>query len=281
MTDQTPMGQPAAWAKQTGILVQGLQDYRDALDMLPREQCRSLIEMPKLHRHLTYMTPLDGWGTVAETHLGYMLTNEVNRLGQSLQKLTAWASILKRVDIEVKHELLYEFVNPLAELALNLPFAIKNRFAFAAMRLSDEANQLTQNSYSLEKTSDDTEAPHRWNDFWTYSRPWNGCSAVKTAVEGILPDSKNRNGPIETHRDRYAHRIPRYIGLGILESALVEWQEHRWTVSISELPPIDLDGIVATLTPCHQACLDAHAKLCMLAAEQWQHIQTQAKNQYE
>lgn len=281
MTDQTPMGQPAAWAKQTGILVQGLQDYRDALDMLPREQCRTLIEMPKLHRHLTYMTPLDGWGTVAETHLGFMLTNEINLLGQSLQRLSAWARVLVHADIEVKHELLYEFVISLAAQALNLPFALKNRFAFAAMRLSDEANQLTQKNTDSEKTSDDTKSPKKWNAFWTYSKPWSGCAAVKEAVEKILPDSKNRNGPIETHRDRHAHRIPRYIGLGILESALVEWQEHKWTVSISQLPPIDLDEIVATLTPCHQASLVAHAKLCALAEEQWQLIKTQTQNQYE
>jgi hypothetical protein len=281
MTDQTPMAQTSAWATQTDILVQGFRNFRDALDSLPCEQHRPLIEMPKLHRHLTCMTPLDGWGTVADTHLGFMLTNEVNTLGENLQKLAAWARVLVHLDIEVKKVLLYELVFPLAEQTLNLPFALKNRFAFAAMRLSDEANQITHKPCALEKTSDDMKAPRNWKDFWTYSDPWNGCSAVKAAVEKILPDSKDRNGSVDTHRDRSSHRIPFYIGLGILESASVEWQEDRWTVSISERPPIDLDEIVTTLTPRHQACLGAHAALCTLVEEQWQQIQTRTKNLYE
>jgi len=274
MTHQQFVDQPEAWAQQTNLLSHGFEQYRTALDALPAEQHRPLVTKPSFHRRLTVFTLFDGWGTVAQTHLGYMLTNEVNSFGQGLQKLAAWACVLKTADTEVKHELLVEFVMPLATHALNLPFALKNRFAFAAMRLSDEANRISKNeTCKLKKTSDDSKAPNTWNEFWNYGAPWSSCASVRGAVEEIFPDLKSRLRPIDTHRDRYVHRIPQYLGLGVLETASVEWDHNKWTVKRTELPALDLDEIVAVLTPYHQASLQAHAALCALANEQLQCIQ--------
>lgn len=255
-------------------MAKGFQRYRTALNALPHESHRPLVIKPSFHRHLTVHTPLDGWGTVAETHLGFMLTNEVNSFGQGLEKLAAWAHVLEMSEIDEKHEPLLEFVMPLAAHVLNLPFALKNRFAFAAMRLSDEINRMCDmGAGELERTSDDLEAPKQ-DSLWRYVAPWKSCTQVKEAVKKITPGRKSRTSRPETYRDRFVHRIPHYIGLGILETTIAEWNDRGWTTKTSYLPPLDLLEIVRELTPAHEACCQAHAKLCALADEQWQHLRS-------
>lgn len=272
MTHQQHLDQPEAWAQQSEHLAKGFQRYRAALDALPHESRRPLVIKPSFHRHLTFQTPLDGWGTVAETHLGFMLTNEVNSFGQGIEKLAAWAQVLETSDIDEKHELLLEFVIPLAAHVLNLPFALKNRFAFAAMRLSDEVNRMCDIGTSgLKRTSDDLRAPE-WDSLWRYVAPWTSCTRVKEAVEEIAPGGKSRTSRIETYRDRFVHRIPHYIGLGVLETTVAEWNDSGWTTSTSYMQPLDLLEIVRELKPAHNACRQSHAELCALANEQWQHI---------
>lgn len=272
MTHQQHLDQPEAWARETELLANGFQRYRAALDALPHESHRPLVNKPSFHRHLTVFTPLDGWGTVAETHLGFMLTNEVNSFGQGLEKLAAWARVLDAADIDEKQELLLEFVIPLAAYVLNLPFALKNRFAFAAMRLSDEVNQLCNRApVGLKRTSDDMNSPN-WKDLWGYCTHWTTCRKVKKAVEKICLAGNSRVSRVDTYRDRFVHRIPHYIGLGILETTVVERSERGWTATTSNLQPLDLVEIVRELTPAHEACQQAHAELCALADEQWQHI---------
>lgn len=272
MTPPQHPDQPDAWAQQTELLANGFQRYRAALDALPQESSLPLVLKPSFHRHLTVFTPLDGWGTVAETHLGFMLTNEVNNFGQGLQKLAAWARVLDTANIDEKHELLREFVIPLAAHMLNLPFALKNRFAFAAMRLSDEVNQLCNRvPGGLARTSDDMNSP-KWKNLWSYCTLWTKCPQVKKAVEKICLAGISRVSRVDTYRDRFVHRIPHYIGLGILETTVVQQKDRVWTVKTSNEPPLNLLEIVNELTPAHEACRQAHAELCSLADEQWEHI---------
>lgn len=209
MTHQRHVDQPVAWMQQTELLAKGFQRYRAALDALAPESRRPLVIKPNFHRYLTFFTPLDGWGTVADAHLGFMLTNEVNSFGQGLEKLVAWSSVLTAVDVDERHELLLEFVMPLAVHLLNLPFAIKNRFSFAAMRLSDEANWLRNSEpQNLERTSDDMTAPN-WKSLWRYVKPWTSCTRVEEVVNSICPHGRHRLSRVETYRDRFVHRASR------------------------------------------------------------------------
>lgn len=41
------------------MAVRRIQRHRDALDALPAQACRPLIEIPSIARHLTFLTPLD------------------------------------------------------------------------------------------------------------------------------------------------------------------------------------------------------------------------------
>lgn len=155
---------------------------------------------------------------------------------------------------------------------LNLPYALKNRFAFAAMRMSDEANRICPNvAVELPATTDDSAAP-KWNLLWAYVSLWKSCEGVRNSVDKITPAGRSRIGRIEAYRDRYVHRIPCYIGLGILESTAVEWNHRGWSATTSNSAPLDLIEIVKDLVPAHDACRKAHIELDGLANEHWQQL---------
>ena len=196
MTTQQDRAQKTQW------LLSAFQRHRDALDALPVQACRPLIEIPHIARHLTLGTPLDVWATPAEVHT-WNLTNEVNAFGESIQKIDAWARIFDTFTLDEQVTLVTEFINPLAVYALSLPFSLKNRFAFAAMRLSDEANRLCgKSSPQLPSTSDDMETP-QLKKMWPYTSQWQCGSEIKNIAERICHMPKDRAGPVHAYRDRF------------------------------------------------------------------------------
>lgn len=260
--------QPQAWAQETQWLLNAFQRHRDALDALPNHACRPLVEIPPIARHLTFGTPLDVWATPAEVHT-WNLTNEVNAFGQSIQKINAWARIFETFTRDEQINLVTEFINPLAVYALSLPFSLKNRFAFAAMRLSDEANRLCRKStQQLPSTSDDMKSP-KFEEMWKYTSEWRCSSKIKNIAERICPMPKDRAGPVHAYRDRFFHRIPHYIGLGVMERAVLEGNASSWTITNQDIQPVSLATIAADLTPQHAAAMQCHAALVGLVAEQW------------
>lgn len=178
-------------------------------------------------------------------------------------------------------ELVTEFIKPLAVYVLSLPFSLKNRFAFAAMRLSDEANRLCKrNSSSLTPTSDDMQSPS-WSKMWNYSTEWSKHLALKVATEAICQAQDKRTGPVNAFRDRFVHRIPHYIGLGITERCVLERNGSRWTITNQNVAPVELADIVADLTPQHEAAMQSHmalVELVELVAEQWEHLSRNKRN---
>lgn len=263
--------QPQAWAQETQWLLGAFQRHRDALDALPAQACRPLIEIPSIARHLTWGTPLDVWATPAEVHT-WNLTNEVNAFGESIKKIDAWARIFDTFTRDEQVNLVTEFINPLAVYALSLPFSLKNRFAFAAMRLSDEANRLCgKNTPPLPSTSDDMNSPNI-EKMWKYTSEWQRGSAMKSIAESICAMPKERAGPVHAYRDRFFHRIPHYIGLGVMERAVLKGNASGWTITNQDIQPVSLATIAADLTPQHEAAIQCHVALVELVAEQWEYL---------
>lgn len=202
------------------------------------------------------------------------MTNEVNAFGQSVQKINAWARIFDTFTRDEQVNLVTEFINPLAVYALSLPFSLKNCFAFAAMRLSDEANRLCGKSTAqLTPTSDDMNSPGI-EEMWKYTNEWRRGSEIKmkNIAEAICSSPKERVGPVHAYRDRFFHRIPHYIGLGVMERAVLKGNASEWTITNQDLQPVSLATIAADLTPQHEAAMQCHAALVELVAEQWEYL---------
>ena len=69
------------------------------------------------------------------------LANIVNQLGNYARRLKSWDKVLSDFDEDLKFELLFEFVDSIATLSLNLPYAIQSQFFFAIAHLSHQANK--------------------------------------------------------------------------------------------------------------------------------------------
>lgn len=57
----------------------------------------------------------------------------------SCARLSAWRDVVNKLDDKGKFDVAIEFVEPLATIALNLPYVIRSRFIFATAHLSHQA----------------------------------------------------------------------------------------------------------------------------------------------
>jgi hypothetical protein len=87
------------------------------------------------------------------------LANGINHLIVLTARLEAWQAVLEGLDLHHKSDLLYEFVQDLASMALLMPYTLKARFYFAIAHLSHQANRVREG----EKWSDDfATLPEDW-----------------------------------------------------------------------------------------------------------------------
>ncbi|MEP9398647.1 hypothetical protein [Mesorhizobium sp. KR2-14] len=68
------------------------------------------------------------------------LANDINHLIDVTAKLEAWQTVMFGLDLRQKNEILHEFVQDLATMALLGPYTLKARFYFAVAYLSHQAN---------------------------------------------------------------------------------------------------------------------------------------------
>jgi hypothetical protein len=72
------------------------------------------------------------------------LANTINKLTLYVPRLQAWAEVVAPLSDEDKMWVNLEFTEPLATVAIGLPYVIQSRFAFAAAHLCHQANQAKQ-----------------------------------------------------------------------------------------------------------------------------------------
>jgi hypothetical protein len=70
------------------------------------------------------------------------ISNTINALGNYSQRLLAWHSTLQDILENERLAVVFEFVDPIAVLAANLPQVVRSRFIFAIAQLSHQANKV-------------------------------------------------------------------------------------------------------------------------------------------
>lgn len=84
------------------------------------------------------------------------LANGLNQLSRDVRRLRAWAIVCDGLTNTQKFEASGEFIEPLATFALNAPYALNAKFAFAAAHLCHQANAVRLN----DTWSDDLPEDH-------------------------------------------------------------------------------------------------------------------------
>ncbi|WP_313299914.1 hypothetical protein [Diaphorobacter sp.] len=183
------------------------------------------------------------------------ISNILNGLTRYTRQLAAWSVVAEGMDENEFVDVIVEFVEPLATLALNMPHVINSRFLFAAAHLCHQASQAKEGEKWVDQFPMDSEVYKGVAD--KYGANWHSYQRLKLAMEKIA----NRKYRTDTQdfRNSYNHRFSVPIGIGI--SLVVTRTESSTTGGVSygfgERDSLKLPHIVSLLEDQCQKCYSA------------------------
>lgn len=180
------------------------------------------------------------------------LANGLNALRRHTHELTAWRDVLATMNTQEQLDAAVDFVDPLATVALNLPYVIRSRFSFSAAHLCHQANRAKQGAKWKDDFPLDNKIMRGIED--KYGEGWGTYGVFKTCLEKI--DAKDYREATCDFRNAYNHRFSPRIVLGV--SNLVNRQVNEETGAISykfgATPALTLPRVVTALeTQCEHA----------------------------
>ncbi|RQW46252.1 integrase [Novosphingobium sp. LASN5T] len=195
------------------------------------------------------------------------LANTLNDLTNHVQRLQAWAIVIEGMDDDAKMAATHEFIDVLATNAVNLPYAIKSRFTFAAAHLCHQAN-MTRDFVSWQ---DDLplDIEIDLNTSGIYGRGWGKTYIrFKRTVEAI--GAKAFRDATGDFRNAYNHRFsPRFvIGMTGMVTRMRNEETGRFYYGFGGREPLALPDVIGLLTAECQLCYMAFEALQALVEEQ-------------
>ncbi|WP_444632831.1 hypothetical protein [Cupriavidus oxalaticus] len=229
------------------------------------------IETYRRYRRLLKTIPFKGkyapygWGELPQTlciawlpysqmfdEFSRELANALNGLANYTHQLAAWRDLLAPMDQQRQLDAAVDFIDPVATVALNLPYVIRSRFIFASAHLCHQANHAKQGATWKDEFPLDGEV---WFDAADkYGKPWKRYSTFKARLEKV--GAKDYQTATHDFRNAYNHRFSPRIVIGI--SNLVTRRVNKATGSVSygfgETPALTLLRVVELLeTQCDRA----------------------------
>lgn len=174
------------------------------------------------------------------------LANTLNDLTNHVQRLQAWAIVIEPMDDDQKMAATHEFIDVLATNAVNLPYAIKSRFAFAAAHLCHQANMTRDYASWQDDLPLDVEID--LNTSGIYGRGWGKpYNRFKRAVEAI--GARAYRDATGDFRNAYNHRFsPRFVvGMTGMVSRIRNDETGGFYYGFGGREPLALDDIVGLL----------------------------------
>jgi hypothetical protein len=197
------------------------------------------------------------WSSAPQSHpLKYMpyfnmldehareIANSINQFSTFLLDLRAWNSLLETKNTaDEKLGLLVEFIEPIATLALNLPYVIRSRFIYSTAHLCHQANKAIVSGWKDDFPMDN-EVYFETADL--HGGTWRSYKKLKLALESIA------NGKFveetQDFRNKYNHRYSPRIEIGL--SDFVTRKKNatgRVTYSIGSTEPLRLVKVIGAL----------------------------------
>ncbi|RYF49591.1 MAG: integrase [Cytophagaceae bacterium] len=194
------------------------------------------------------------------------LANITNDLSRYTHQLTAWHDVVDDLNVDGKLSVAVEFVDPLATIALNLPYVIRSRFIFAAAHLSHQAGR--------------AKVPKGWKDnmalddqiYFSQAEaagaPWKAWTKLKTKLERI--SNKTYQAKTKNFRNTYNHRFSPRVVLG--QTNMVTRNVNAKTKGVSYgfggTEPLTLKLVVELLEEQCENCYTAFEAFQKLVREQ-------------
>jgi hypothetical protein len=184
------------------------------------------------------------------------LANSLNEMRQYIVNLKSWSEILDDIEIgEEKHQIIFEFVSPIATLAINLPYVIRSRFFYSIAHLCHQANRFKQSPW-CDDLPVDTEIYQKQAD--DYGVPWKKYNKLKCALEKVC--NKKYQADTLDFRNKYNHRYSPRIEIGItnLVTRNVD-EDKKVSYGFGGIEPLKLKYILPLLIEQYSMCMRAFA----------------------
>jgi hypothetical protein len=215
----------------------------------------SLLPRPLDPRWIAYAFMLD------EFSIG--LANTINDLTYHEQSLRAWATVVESLSDVQKLAALHEFINASAIVAVNLPYVIRARFAFAVTHLCHQANRLKSSTWRDELPADgdiDLNVAHERGRGWRKYRRLRPC-LEKISGQDYREGTRN-------FRNVYTHRLePRFV-IGISQMVTREvLHDKRVQYRFGGQDPLNLNDVTGQLKVQRDRCYKAFDAFQILVRE--------------
>jgi hypothetical protein len=239
------------------------RQYRSALNTIPFKGKLMPYRWGALPRTLPFE-----WMAYAEMFKEFSqeLANTINDLSRYTHQLAAWREVVSNLDVDAKLSVAVEFVDPLATLALNLPYVIRSRFIFASAHLSHQASR----AKAPAEWKDDLALDHEifFEQAQTAAAPWKSWSKLKTKLERI--SDRTYQAKTRDFRNTYNHRFsPRIVvGQTNMVTRRVDLAAKRVSYGFGGLEPLTLELVVELLEEQCERCYKAFEAFQKLVKEQ-------------
>jgi hypothetical protein len=222
------------------------------------------IKMYRQYRAARKVTAFDGtnmaydWGALPSS-LGFMwmpyremfnefsreIANSLNQLTDYTHRLKAWGAVIAPMTDRQKLDTEHEFVEPIATVALILPYVIRSRFIFAAAHLCHQANQSREGVSWQDDLPLDDEIYFAAAD--KYGTEWRQYKEFKRRVEKIGDKSHHR--ATRDFRNSYNHRFSPHVVIGITQIVTRQVAPKTKTVryAFGTIPALTLESVVELL----------------------------------
>lgn len=164
------------------------------------------------------------------------VANEINNLYYRIAQLSAWDKALREYDGEEKLLLLLEFVDPIANFAIGLPYVIRSRFIYTLSHLSHQANLI------LDPTWAESELPAETSiNFQTMEKTaarWQGYIDFLICFKQL--NDNNFSAHTRNYRNKNQHQYPPRVEMGDTEFITRSRKDTNSMYTVTSKEPLGL-----------------------------------------
>ena len=193
------------------------------------------------------------------------LANIINQLLTNIERLCAWEKVILEYGEEERFYIVYEFVEPLCTICLNLPYAIRSRFIFSVAHLSHQANMAILGSDWKDHLPQDEKIEFSIMD--KFAAHWKSYKKLKLSLERL--SDKKYQAEVKHYRSKYHHRYPSHIEFGLSETVTRSVNDDgRVSYAIGYSKPLQVKDITSVLKRQQEAAMKCYKCYQRLVKEQ-------------
>lgn len=144
-------------------------------------------------------------------------TNQLNAWGEWLLHLSLWTDVLSELDEQDAWTVQHSYIDPLAQVCLSQPSAVRDRFGHIATNAIHQANLCTVEGHKDHLIQDDLSRPlsrkDREGQIKAIGACWKKTSAFRQALTSL--DTKTYHAATRNYRNLASHAIAPRFRFGI------------------------------------------------------------------